>query len=100
METKCANCTEDAHYVYQIAENTKILYCTKHLPKFLQNAKKAGLLQTTDSFVQAVNDVKEKINAPVTPEPTVAPTSEPDPTPEPEAETAPVKKAAVKKTAK
>ena len=46
----CANCESLALYVYQITHETHILYCNKHLPKFLEPLRKAGNLKTTDEF--------------------------------------------------
>ena len=53
---KCANCTKDAFYIYQITEGTQILYCNNHLPKFLEQAKKAGLLKTTEALKSALEE--------------------------------------------
>jgi hypothetical protein len=84
---KCANCTKDAFYIYQIAEGTQILYCNNHLPKFLEQAKKAGLLQTTEALKSVLEEGFKKItNTPVVKleveetlvaEPTPTPTKKP-----------------------
>ena len=58
---KCANCKKDAFYVYQIAEGTQILYCNNHLPKFLEQAKKAGLLKTTEALKNVLEEGLKKI---------------------------------------
>lgn len=47
---KCANCDTDAAYVYNITAKTGILYCGEHLPRFLEERRKAGLLKTTDAM--------------------------------------------------
>jgi len=62
---KCANCNNDAQYVYKITNDHTILYCAKDLPKFLDERRKAGLLETVAA---------EKAPEP-TPEPT--PTKKP-----------------------
>ena len=62
---KCANCTKDAFYIYQIAEGTQILYCNNHLPKFLEQAKKAGLLKTTEALKTILEEgFKKVVNTP------------------------------------
>ena len=53
---KCANCTKDAFYIYQITEGAQILYCNNHLPKFLEQAKKAGLLKTTEALKSTLKE--------------------------------------------
>ena len=58
---KCANCKKDAFYVYQIAEGTQILYCNNHLPKFLEQAKKAGLLKTTEALKSVIKEGLKKV---------------------------------------
>lgn len=91
---KCANCTKDAFYIYQIAEGTQILYCNNHLPKFLEQAKKAGLLQTTKALKSVLEEGFKKItNTPVV-KPEVEETLVAEPTPTPTKK--PTKKAATK----
>lgn len=68
---KCANCTKDAFYVYQLTANTQVLYCAAHLPKFLNNAKKAGLLKTTDALKSAIEEGLKNITTPVVQAPVV-----------------------------
>ena len=53
---KCANCTNPAHYVYKITDATVIAYCDAHLPRFLFDRKKAGLLETTDDFEKSLKE--------------------------------------------
>jgi len=53
---KCANCDRDAFYIYQITLNSQVLYCNVHLPKFLDQAKKAGLLKTTESLKSVIEE--------------------------------------------
>ena len=80
---KCANCKRDAFYIYQITENAQILYCNTHLPKFLEQAKKAGLLKTTEALKSVLEEGFKKItNTPVV-EPEVEETPTPTPTPTP-----------------
>ena len=91
---KCANCKKDAFYIYQITENAQILYCNTHLPKFLEHAKKAGLLQTTEALKSVLEEGLKKItNTPVV-EQEVEETPTPTPTPTPTKK--PTKKAATK----
>lgn len=76
---KCANCNKDAFYVYQINANSSVLYCNSHLPTFLTQAKKAGLLQTTDALKSAIEDglktivVQKTVEEQPVEEPVVAP---------------------------
>jgi hypothetical protein len=58
---KCANCSKDAFYIYQITGNKQILYCNTHLPKFLEQAKKAGLLKTTEALKSVVTEGLKKV---------------------------------------
>jgi hypothetical protein len=91
---KCANCKKDAFYIYQITENAQILYCNTHLPKFLEHAKKAGLLQTTEALKSVLEEGLKKItNTPVV-EPEVEETPTPTPTSTPTKK--PTKKTATK----
>jgi hypothetical protein len=41
---KCANCSDDALYVYRLTFEKAIYYCKKDLPKFLDERRKAGFL--------------------------------------------------------
>jgi hypothetical protein len=88
---KCANCTKDAFYIYQITEGKQILYCNNHLPKFLEQAKKAGLLKTTEALKSVLEEGFKKILS--TPDEPVLET-ETTPTPTPSKKT--TKKAATK----
>jgi len=91
---KCANCTKDAFYIYQIAEGTQILYCNNHLPKFLEQAKKAGLLQTTEALKSVLEEGFKKITNTLVVKPEVEETLVAKPTPTPTKK--PTKKAATK----
>jgi len=51
---KCANCEKDAQHVYKITQDTTILYCDSHLPRFLHERRDAGLLPTTDEHKVAL----------------------------------------------
>ena len=105
---KCANCKKDAFYIYQITENAQILYCNTHLPKFLEHAKKAGLLQTTEALKSVLEEGFKKITNTSLVEPEVEetpvvellveelPVAEPTPTPTPTPTKKPTKKAATK----
>ena len=65
---KCANCDKDAFYIYQLTEKKQIVYCNKHLPRFLEQAKKAGLLKTTDTLKSVIeNGLKTIANLTVEP---------------------------------
>ena len=47
---KCANCLNDAMYVYRITKTESVYYCGKDLPSFLEDRRKAGLLNITEAF--------------------------------------------------
>lgn len=66
---KCASCDKDAFYIYQLTASKQIFYCHKHLPSFLEKAKKAGLLQTTDAYKTVIEEGLKNISvtAPETP---------------------------------
>ena len=85
---KCANCEKDAVYIYRSTLKTEILYCETHLPSFLENRKRAGLLPTTEEFKTAKEEGEStlgvSINTPVvelektpTPTPSKKPTKKP-----------------------
>jgi cell division septation protein DedD len=95
---KCANCNKNAFYVYQIIEGKQILYCNTHLPKFLEQAKKAGLLKTTEALKSAIEEgLKKVLNTPVAePEAEETPGAEPTTTPTTTPSKKPTKKTATK----
>lgn len=67
---KCANCNNDAVYVYRITEGKFTPYCTKDLPKFLESRRKAGLLETTEDHDSLVTEgLKTLIKIPETTQP-------------------------------
>ena len=43
----CANCGNSALYEYKLTLKKSVFYCGAHLPKFLEERKKAGLLTLT-----------------------------------------------------
>jgi len=67
---KCANCDSDALYVYRVTLNKSVYYCGKDLPKFLEDRKKAGLLQLTEQF-KVEHDLAIKTLKPIVVEETV-----------------------------
>jgi hypothetical protein len=94
---KCANCSRDGFYIYQLTLKTQVFYCNLHLPKFLKQAKKAGLIKTTDALKSVIEEGIKNMTPLVTEEPVVEepvveePLVEEAPTPKPK------KKAAKKK---
>jgi len=48
--TKCANCTNDALYIYSLNADVHTYYCATHVPGFLRAQKNAGLLPTINDF--------------------------------------------------
>lgn len=53
---KCSVCQQMAHYVYRITQASGISYCDKHLPKFLESRKKAGLLEKTSELKTVIEE--------------------------------------------
>jgi hypothetical protein len=80
---KCANCNEDALYVYNITTTKGTSYCGEHLPRFLEARKKAGLLKTTDSLKSKQDDALQILSGSVD-----APLVEETPPPAPRAQKA------------
>ena len=56
-------------YEYKVTQAMSINYCEKHLPRFLQSAKKAGLLTPTpiEVVVDAPKAAKKKAQVDVPP---------------------------------
>jgi len=59
---KCANCVNDAMYVYRITKLDSVYYCGKDLPSFLEDRRKAGLLSITAAFTEAKESVVETLS--------------------------------------
>jgi len=88
---KCANCSNQAAYVYEPTAGHVIPYCIADIPSFLKPQLKAGYLKKAEGFddflTEAVNTANESVK-------------EIEPVIEPVIEEEPVKKAPVKKTSK
>jgi hypothetical protein len=74
---KCANCSRDGMYVYRITKTTSVYYCSKDLPSFLEDRRKAGLLNITEAFTEAKESVVEALKLPEVQETVVEPTPVP-----------------------
>jgi hypothetical protein len=74
----CANCASEAVYIYSIAPETRIAYCTRHLPSFLNKHKENNQLELA-----------------IPTEPVASATPAPKPPKAKRKETAPVKEAPV-----
>ena len=61
---KCSNCDRDAMYIYRLTKTTEILYCAKDLPKFLEERRKAGLLNITEALTEAKDTLSEVLEIP------------------------------------
>jgi hypothetical protein len=83
--------------VYEITQKTSVLYCGKHLPRFLEERKRAGLLKRTEQYaIDQASALSALSNVPEVAE-------EPEITEELEVQEIapkPVKKKTTKKTAK
>ena len=80
---KCANCANNAQYVYRITLDTAIYYCPKDLPSFLETRRKAGLLQITEKHKAAVAETLKTFEKAPSLEPVEEPTVEDSETPKP-----------------
>lgn len=71
--TKCANCAEDALYVYAVNPAFPTYYCPAHLPNFLKAQKAAGHLERVvqEPVVEPTPKVSKKKAEPVVVEPPV-----------------------------
>ena len=93
----CDNCQQPAIYVYAPRQISPAHYCGRHLPTFLLQQAKDGLLETTDAYQSARQDALAKLSAtaPVEAAP-VEETAEDEPVveePKPKRRRAPRKKA-------
>ena len=61
----CVNCTSSAMYEYKITKKTSQFYCGKHLPSFLEERKKAGLLNITPKYEEAAKEAMAVISNPI-----------------------------------
>lgn len=59
----CANCENDALYVYEVNRDVVINYCDKDLPGFLKAQRDAGALPTTEAYAK----LREEALAALTP---------------------------------
>ena len=66
---KCANCDAGALFVYQITADREILYCNKHLPRFLDARRRAGNIKTTDEFAANRTSALQAVSSNNTEEP-------------------------------
>jgi len=48
---KCANCANEAFYTYALTVDFGIDYCSRHVPRFLQNQKVSGMLPLREQVV-------------------------------------------------
>lgn len=83
---QCANCARAAIYIYAPRQITPSAYCERHLPSFLRNQARAGLLETTQAFDDARTAALSKLATPQV----AAPDPEPEPTVEAESPAEPV----------
>jgi hypothetical protein len=66
---KCANCAEQASYEYKVTKTTSLFYCGKDLPKFLEERKKAGLLNVTPQMNKDLESALTALGTEVVDEP-------------------------------
>ena len=59
---KCVNCSNDAMYIYRITKLESIYYCGRDLPRFLEERRKAGLLNITEAFTEAQESAVEELS--------------------------------------
>lgn len=74
---KCANCVNEAPYLYRVTPTFGIPYCSKHVPRFLLSELKAGNLHAPSEVVEDApvstksKSSKAKASEPVVEEPVV-----------------------------
>jgi hypothetical protein len=78
---KCANCVNEAPYLYRVTPTFGIPYCSKHVPKFLLAELKAGNLHVsaveeespvaTKSKSSKAKNVEPVVEEPIVEEPVV-----------------------------
>lgn len=74
---KCANCVNEAPYLYRVTPTFGIPYCSKHVPRFLLSELKAGNLHAPVEVVEEAlvstksKSSKSKASEPVVEEPIV-----------------------------
>ena len=78
---KCANCINEAPYLYRVTPDFGIPYCSKHVPKFLLSELKAGNLHVpaVEAEVSAPSKTKASKAKVVEPEVTLEPEVLPEP---------------------
>lgn len=78
---KCANCDSPALYLYDPKPLRPTAYCAAHLPSFLKQSAKAGLLPVTDAFEatrrEAIAILSPSVRVPVEVEVKPTPDAEP-----------------------
>lgn len=62
---KCANCDNDALWVYEPNGANDVPYCEKDLPGFLREQARAGLLTKTDTYEAVAAEVAVILAPPV-----------------------------------
>lgn len=76
----CANCNNEAYFVYQVTDSYGIDFCSAHVPNFLRSEKNAHLLVTLDLPVveepQTVSPKKKSVDPVVEEVPAEDPESE------------------------
>ena len=69
---KCANCELEAKYQYDVTPSYNILYCFKHVPKFLATQIAQGSLEIKEPEPVVPKSSKKKaVEEPVVDEPVV-----------------------------
>jgi hypothetical protein len=76
----CANCSNDAFFIYQVTDSYGIDFCSAHVPNFLRSEKYAASLITLDLPVitetTPVSQKKKSVETVVEETPTEDPESE------------------------
>ena len=67
---KCGNCNSMALFEYRLTRKVSQFYCGKHLPKFLDSRRRAGLLTITDQHDAEKKSALELLSVKL-PEPTL-----------------------------
>jgi hypothetical protein len=62
---KCANCDNDALWLYEPDGANDVPYCDKDLPSFLREQARAGLLRKTEAYDAVAAEVATILAPPV-----------------------------------
>ena len=66
---KCANCTADAFYVYEVTPGFPTYFCSLHLPRFLKDQRHGGAVKKYEAPAPTPTPTKSSKKSTPAPEP-------------------------------